>query len=393
MLAKVLPAALLFTAPLFSFTLSPQTPVPIITNNTAASGVSVAGSSSGFLAAWKDSFNNAVASFSSNNGQTWSSPVFISNDVSHLVRVSAQESKFLSGWVDLNETATGLGDVKTSVSTDSGQTWTMPVLISTAPSAGPTVATAATSAGFMAVWTQGGMALVRPLARFSANGTSWDAAVQLSSLLIKRGSTSVAGNSAGFLATFQEDAGPNYFGYASFTGNNGASWSMPVQVAAMRQNEILSVAANGSGFLGAWISPTNQLLTSFSTTNGASWSAPVEIPTTFTGLTTILGLSGGDAGFVITWVNGGPNIFASFSSDRGATWSAPVQLITSPAVKGLTDYVVGVSIADANCMFTWWNTANNAISSYSTLPSPSASSSSPLFQQISPNNPGKTLFR
>jgi len=254
----------------------PQTPLSITTDNSVNKGVEVAGNSTGFVAGWKNSSNQAVVSFSADHGQTWTTPVTF-GDVESFVGLCAQNSNFLATWLD--RMGVMPASIYTSLSSD-GVTWGSPVLVSMGISFPQAEATsAATDAGFMTIWTQLiGMTNVVSTS-FSPNGITWNSAVTIptsfSPFIVD-----IAGNEEGFLAAITSNTDPD-LGYVSFSEDMGVSWSPILLITPVANQTRLSVAGNSSGFLTAWIDmTTNQVFTSFSSDNGQNWTTPVQVSTT-----------------------------------------------------------------------------------------------------------------
>lgn len=108
-----------------------SSPVQITNSGDVNSDVIVSSSPSGYMAVWVNSANNAMTSFSS-NGTSWNAPVqagsgLVANNLTNGsgadVFVSGTTSGFVIAWVGADNNAYG------SFSSDNGQTWSTPVQI------------------------------------------------------------------------------------------------------------------------------------------------------------------------------------------------------------------------------------------------------------------------
>ncbi len=394
-----------FACSLGAATLSPGTPVPIVCGGTVSTTPNVAGTSGGFMAAWMDNSSQVVASFSSDLGQSWSSPFIIANNSSYLVNVCAKNNLFITSWVNVGP-GFSTGNAYISRSTNQGQIWSVPQQISSAlavpgGTVNPPVAIAASEDGFMACWTSPFMGTTTVWSAFSSDGSVWNAPVQVNLLNTASTTNSVTGNSSGYLIGFNRFVGMGNRGYVSFSGDHGATWGAPVEVTpSIFNNVMLSVAANASGFMAVWVDPSFNGYASFSTDNGATWGSPVLIATNVfnPGAPPSIMLSANNDVFVASWADTMHNAKASITSDNGATWSAPVAITMNNAVyfAGYNAFV-GVAVSQSHCMFTWKTAMSNGYSSYSTVPfTPEAAgmpSPSGCFKAVTPNRPGTGLFK
>jgi len=385
----VLASGILLLFPL-SACISPETPVPIVMGGSVSQGTNVAGNGSGFVAGWRTNMNLAATSFSSNQGQTWSSPATFGSNVISLVSLSAQSSKFLAAWI------TNVRNVSASVSSN-GLSWSAPVVIAS-DGGGETiqtfVTTAATNAGFMAIWTSDLLSVgIYVKTSFSADGVNWNAPVSIPTAFFPTANKiSIAGNANGFLAGFTDDTIDQ--GYVSFSSDNGMTWGTPVLVApTLGNNCTLGLGANASGFMAAWVDSSGKIATSFSSDNGATWSSPVQIQMSIAFSGSVPRVSANSGSFVVAWTQGfSLEAQASCTQNQGITWSNPYifeSILNAP--------IFDVSVFGSRAMFTWHDTANNPISTYSPISGgggDGADSTLPsdFFRQITPNRPGKTVF-
>ncbi|CAM6000396.1 unnamed protein product [Sphagnum balticum] len=104
--------------------------------------------------------------------------------------------------------------------------WSTPVDLSNSGGITSAVYSAATAAGFMAVWADSAN---NAHYSFSADGTTWASGL-ISSATTTVASNSdvfVAGNNTGFMATWIDSANN---GWSSFSADKGTSWSAALQI-------------------------------------------------------------------------------------------------------------------------------------------------------------------
>lgn len=391
--------------PLFSTTLNLGPIVPITTDGSVVSPVAVAGNSDGFMAVWNDgvTFGDVMTSFSSDLGLTWGTPVLAGTDSSYVISITARGPVFLIAWVN-TDTGFSQGIATTAFSTDQGQTWSSPVAVS--PTFGtdggtvnPPVVLAHNSSGYMVAWTAPDMSFNRNIwTSFSADGVTWTTAVQASpdGFEAPYDEVSIAANDSGFLLSWAHMDRGALLTYTSFSSDNGASWSDPTQNVEANQfysSTFTTIVGTSEGFMAGWIDGTQNVSCDFSTDNGMSWS-PKKLISSVLGLSNVGFANTGD-GVIATWIDTAMNARAAFSSNHGVSWSDPVEITSDGTVQVAYLNVIGVSSVTPNYMFTWFSSDNNALSrgpSASSSPSEIPNHSSTLFPQTAPNRPGKGLF-
>lgn len=104
------------------------TEVSQITNLDGNNIISIASSDEGYLLVWIDESNTSYSIFSANNGTTWSSPSQISTDNTSncsapFVSITNSSAGFIASW------RSSEGEALASLSRDNGATWETPVLL------------------------------------------------------------------------------------------------------------------------------------------------------------------------------------------------------------------------------------------------------------------------
>lgn len=383
---------------LFSFTLDPHPAVPITNDASVNSSVAIAGSDTGFMAAWQGTGAGVVTSFSADNGTTWNTPVINPHDAVTIykVMVAASGSKYVTCWTQ-PDPGFATGNVTVSVSSNEGATWSDLIPVSLGATANPPSKICASSQGFMATWTATGGSPYNVWAAFSLDGLTWGAPVQVNPDLLPcpYDEVSVAGNADGFMVSwlYYNSDTTFYEGYSSFSSDLGATWGTPVrihdQVGTVTD---ITLSATSAGFLATWTSSDNNGFSSFSSNNGASWSSPFELVTGLWSYSIPIISSGTGAGFVTAWFDADGNAGARFSSN-GLSWD-PAVSVASSVVRANSNFV-GVSAVAGSCIFTLWENDSNGYSSYSPFPLSSSgpvTAPSTFFRSVTPNKPGKGLF-
>ena len=255
-------------------------PTAIVTTYTPDTffSIGIGGTTAGFIAAWIDGnvgFSTAipVASFATtaSEGTVWSAPVSLSADPVHPpVSVSGVDGLgFVATWEgnDSNGYASFTGNNGTSWSgspialTDSGLVVT-PVMVG------------GSTAGFVATWQQ---ADNNAYASFSADGTSWSGSpIQLTNdgSLDSDADVWVSGSPAGFVATWTNSSEEAYSSFST----DGTSWNTPVYIASnVQEHSDVTITGVLAGFVAAWVGSDYNVYGSFSSDHGVSWSTPVPI--------------------------------------------------------------------------------------------------------------------
>lgn len=239
----------------------------------------VSGNTNGFMATWIGTdigYTTAapIWSFSSNNGTSWSTAASIvsgplSTTVYSPAVVAGTSAGFMAAWRDGND-----NNAYAAFTSNNGTTWSVPVNVSNTGNVASAVLVAGTSAGFMIVWVNdSGFAF----ASFTSNhGGTWSSPVQITDNVAS--DMWITGNSSGFLATWSDNSG-NVF--SSFSSNNGSTWSSPTTIAtnvleSPTQTDV-SAAGGTSGFVAAWIGSDHNAYGSYSSDHGGTWSMPVLI--------------------------------------------------------------------------------------------------------------------
>lgn len=370
-----------------SFTLTPTTPLEVVTGiSHSQTNLNVGASSLGLMVLWADTSNphNIYSILSTNRGDSWSSPLLVTGGASFLPGLASSPTEFLATWTTYS------GNYPTAASYNGS--WSSSVTLGT--NAYFPVIAAATPQGFVAAWTDGSTNDIR--ATFSSNASSWTSP----SILGSGGpiGSSPCGNTKDLLVAWTSISEVAFMVNLS---SNGSSWSTAAPVVTdinTRNSPGVGAFANNSGFLLVYADETGLELYSIFSTDGVTWGSPVRITHNVSPnlILFIPGVSGNNSGFVVTWVGSDYNAYASFSSD-GQTWGTPVALSNDASISYNTICKpVTVCVYEDICIFGWVSSSGNGYISTSPFPSSSNSTRRPTpsggFKMISPNRPSTQLF-
>lgn len=191
--------------------------------------------------------------------------------------------------------------------------------------------------------------------------TPWTDPVNLS---ISGGVTSnifSAASSAGFMAVWADSSNRAHYSFSA----DGQSWSQGLVSAAasnVASNSDVFVGANADGFVVTWIDSSNNGWSSFSADQGASWSTAIRINPNSLSLNanSDVFVNGGSEGFVAAMIGSDNNAYVSYSNGIDA-WSAPAQVTTDGSVydqnwnSKTNRGFVTVKVVGQTAMVTWWN--------------------------------------
>jgi hypothetical protein len=214
--------------------------------------------------------------------------------------------------------------------------WSAPIQLSTSNDLTSGAFSAATAAGFMAVWADGANNAVYS---FSTDGLTWQSGLisPAQGNVVSGSNVFIAGNATGFLVSWV-DSSAN--GWSTFTADNGSSWSTALQINPM------SVPA---------LTPLN---------------ATVDVY-----------LSAGSSGFIATMIGNDNNVYASFSTGTSAWSNAPIQATNDGSVNYpfVPRQYVSAVVVDNSCMLTWATTPYSTAAAYIESINPLSSSTTSYF--------------
>ncbi len=326
----------------------PGTPQVIPHSTSVISSTSVAGSSSGAVAVWKDS-TGAAWQISSHDGISWNagSSSIIMTNLFHAPEIC-------KGPLGYGVVAyiLGMGGNPYFVFSSNGLSWSMaqqiPVPISVG-TGGFSPSIAGNAQGFMTTYAlipSGGN--VYGYSSFY-DGSVWSMATLINLTTIGGESPSVAVYQNTFIATWVDNTNQN--AQSVISTDMGSSWSAPSVIT--NDNSVSSqvtVSATSNGFLAAWVDVSGNAQSSFSS-DAMTWSPPVQIASDIkTSNETAIGLSGTSDGYIAAWQDSMDNAYASFSED-GSSWMDPVQIGTG--LDSISGSIIGVSFFGSKCLFTW----------------------------------------
>ena len=250
-------------------------------------------------------------SISTDQGTTWGAFTFpdfgIGNEKAS-PSVSSNADGFMVAWNDND-------NLYASFTSDNGTTWTTPFQISSTNEVNGMIILGVNTDGFMASWTDDGAAFTS----FTSNNvTTWSTPFQISSN--SASDVWVAGNTTGFIATWVTDANEAYSIKATIV-DGAPVWGTPVLISSLLSGGTnVSIFGAPSGFVTAWIDIDDNAYANFTTGSGDyTWSDAVQITTTFA----VNGGIGTDLPFVdvtcfedqclFSWKQTDANIYTSFS--------------------------------------------------------------------------------
>lgn len=189
--------------------------------------------------------------------------------------------------------------------------------------------------------------------------TPWSTPVNLSNSGDVCSNIFSAATSAGFMAVWADSSNNAHYSFST----NGITWHSGLVSAAqgnVASSSDVFVAGNSTGFMLTWMDSSNNAWSSFSTDHGNTWSTAIQInPNTLSlDSNSDVFVSGGTDGFVATMIGADQNAYVSFSTGTAA-WSAPTQVTTDGSVYNqnwnskTTRGFVCAAVAGNTCMLTW----------------------------------------
>lgn len=287
----------------------------------------VGANSQGFMATWVGpdigyTTLNAEWTFSSNNGSTWSpNPAGSilatpSLTIFSPVVVWGSDAGFMATWRDNNGS-----DAYATFTNDNGTSWSTPVNISNTTLVASAVMVTSTADGFIATYTQNDNNAYATVT--SNNGGSWGDPVTIVNTGDVITDTWVASNGFGIIATWVDN---EQNGCSSTSVDNGTTWSAPLEITSNIANCCdVSVVGIDGGFVAAWVGSDNNAYASFLGNGADAWTDSVAITTdgsvslgeaflqengqSFVGIA-----ARNDPGVLFAWLGNDNNTYASFSS-------------------------------------------------------------------------------
>lgn len=188
--------------------------------------------------------------------------------------------------------------------------------------------------------------------------TPWTPPVRLSDICHATSNIFSAATSAGFMAVWADTVQKAHYSFSSdgITWNGGLITPAANNVAT---NSDIFVAGNSTGFIVTWMDGDNNPWSSFTADNGATWSNALQINTTLTlNSNSDVFVGGSETGFVATMIGADNNAYVTFSTGTQA-WDLPTQVTSDGSVydqnwnSKTTRGFVCVAVAENSCMLTW----------------------------------------
>ncbi len=192
-----------------------------------------------------------------------------------------------------------------------------------------------------------------------SGATPWSAPVALSNTGLVTSNVFSAATNAGYMAVWAQ--GTN--AYYSFS-TDGASWhtgAITSATADVVNPSDVFVAGNNNGFIVTWIDASNNGWSSFTSNNGQNWSAKIKINGSLTlDSNSDVFVAGGASGFVATMIDNNSNAYISFSNGT-TVWSTPLQITNDGSVSNINlnsktgNGFISATISKNSCMLSWLN--------------------------------------
>ena len=310
---------------------------------SSAFGADIVSSTDGskLVAAWTRNdviFPRIQVARSSDGGQNWTTPMIISGNDAGGVKLATTPSadRIIGVWSHRDG---GSYRVEAATSSDGGATWSTPTFLSAAGQTADSARVEISADGqrALAVWRRFDGARDRVQAAFSTDaGLTWSSPETLSNSGSNASAPTMVLSADGRkgTATWQELA----IVKSARTLDGGITWTSPVAVSTGLSAETdLTGSLDGERVFAMWTTPVvggPYLTTSVSTDAGTTWSAPVNRSAT-DDLTFAPKIVGSDDGQRLTavWLQrriGTQNrVFTAGSADGGTTWSAATSLSTA----------------------------------------------------------------
>ncbi len=300
---------------------------------------------------------NLFTTFTTNHGQTWSTPVFVAANVNNraTIAMNGDGSVVLCAY-PVNPS------IFTVSSINLGQTWSAPTTVSGAGGR-PTVAI--NSIGNRAYIGFTNNSDNATFVSFSTNqGGAWGASVPIDGGTLPAIATSSLGDKTYFLSM----TGSTINSY--FSSDLGATWSAATQVTNnARSSPSISISADGEKAFASWADSSNNSYFSYGTNHGANWQL-AGAPAPFSSSAGVE-IANNDSGTIaiVTGRNTSGDLFSYYTTSNGASWNLINE--TAGTQLGSGSYV-GMNNAGTLGLRVWFNSASNTIfSSFSDFGPPS----------------------
>ena len=331
--ALVVPAATVHADPV-STTWGPERNLSLPGAAAFSPDIVSSGDGNTLLAAWHryDAlFTRIQVSRSTDRGQTWTTPRIISDNEAYNVELAMtpDASRAVAVWLrsDLLNNR-----VEAGISADGGTTWTTrPFLSAAGQSASrPQVRISSDGSRVMAIWERLDAGKVRVQATFSTDGgTTWSTPETLSSAGTNAewSQFTLSADGQRAAAVWQEATRV----YAARTIDGGITWSSPVMLSSeVSTTPVVAGSSTGNSLASLWSTPVapNPFITSSTSGNsGSTWSAPANIsPAGVIARDPRIASSADGTRMIAAWRQGTMvdpyRIVAARSTDGGSTWAA-----------------------------------------------------------------------
>ncbi|HRN28327.1 MAG TPA: exo-alpha-sialidase [Terrimesophilobacter sp.] len=285
---------------------------------------------------------SVLASYSTDDGQTWSSPQSIAShtqsqipETPTLAAVGATVTALWSA-VDSN---TSMETVYSTSSTDGGQSWSAVQQLS--DSAVYSFLPQLASDGTRAIATWSTTDDIGQVATALGGGPVWTAPSTLTDPTSYSNIPMLAADAARIGVAWGGLVSGTWRVYFRASTDGGAMWSAPVAISAPQSGVIFApqVVIDGDAITVAWIADDDQLWATSSADGGAGWSTPAAVSDG--GATVFLfHLMGYDDEVAVVWQEGVTTTgVLRFSTFNSTAWSDPVGL-SDPAMRAAAPQLI-----------------------------------------------------
>lgn len=359
MKVKSLLCALCFPLYLLGTTLVPNAPVPVSFHNSVNSSVATAGHDQTYIVVWNCVVQNLCFVVSEDNGTTWTLPnnFPFDNIPSSAPGAAANASGFVVIWIDVPP-GSSPGQVQTSFSSDAGNTWSTPAALGNSANSPATIT--ATSSGFLATWWGTDSSIY---CSFSPDGLTWNTAVTIDASTNPSVQPIATGSEDSFLVTWSDVAGN---GYAAFSSDQGNSWTINTITSGFFIAGVpLTPGMTQDGFIVTTQNFGGDGYYCFSSDNGTSWSSPQVVTTGISASYDAFPVIGSSIGSIVAGHFSDNTGQVSLSSTDGATWNTFVPFTGSYLMNStLYDSFPCLAVGSQGCLVAWADVNFNAITAF-----------------------------
>lgn len=319
-------------------------PITISTPGTSSLNPRIISIGTGaFVAVWNQfdgTTTRLVSSKTTNNGQTWTTPVNISSagQNTRVADISFDGQNSL-GVVWTRQLSGFTYTVSASGSTDLGASWAPQQDIFSASPGGIDPQIISTAPGsFSAIWHRLNAPITVEISRTVNSGTTWSSPVTASDPSISSTYPQLVSISSNkIVATWLQNINNFTVVSSSFSVDNGSTWSVPVTFSDQNSNaaEAKLIRTPGGTLVSVWyqnLGSGNQIFSSRSIDEGITWSAPLAVSPPANAYNPQIASDSANNLTAAWWSGQGSSstIFTASSTDQAVSWAQPTSITQSP---------------------------------------------------------------